>query len=280
MKVCVGIVTRGRSELARKAVSSALMQSPQPSLIWVIEDGVMGKKFEWKKEGPVKITRWIEQKGYMEGRQLMMMNAGAAIYVSLDDDAWFLDENAIQAAVREMEKDAKIAAVGFEILTPEKPEPMKDKGLKEAKMFIGCGHALRLSAVREVGGYEKMPAFYGGEEKDLSLRLMDKGWKVVTLTGVYTWHEKTEAARNLKKQRRAATTNDLSLILRRTPLEVLPFALFGNALNQIIFSLKKPYYFFSTVQGIFDFIKHSIFIIKKRQPVSRNTWTKWRKIRN
>ena len=118
------------------------------------------------------------------------------MYVSLDDDAWFLEPTAMAEAVRVMERDPKVAAVGFEILSPDCPRPSGKKGVEPAKMFIGCGHALRLKAVREVGGYEAMPGFYGGEEKDLCLRLLDRGWKVVKLSGSTVWHEKTLTQRD------------------------------------------------------------------------------------
>ena len=49
--VIVGIVTKGRAELAEKAVASALSQIPPPNLVWVVEDGLVGKPFKWEKGG-------------------------------------------------------------------------------------------------------------------------------------------------------------------------------------------------------------------------------------
>src|SRR5437762_12405020 len=49
-----------------------------------------------------------------------------------------------------------------------------------------------LSAAREVGLYEANPGSYGVEEKDLCLRLLDAGYKIVKLSGVHVWHDKTE----------------------------------------------------------------------------------------
>jgi GT2 family glycosyltransferase len=244
--------------------------------VWVIEDGVVGKPFEWKEGGPVKITRWETSHGYMAARQKMMMEADAEVYVSLDDDAWFLDPHAMAGAVRVMEEDPHVAAVGLEILTPDQPKPSGKKGVEGAKMFIGCGHALRLKAVREAGGYQKMPGFYGGEEKDLCLRLMDRGWNVVKLNGATVWHEKTLTQRDWLAQRRAATLNDLTLILRRAPSRQLPIALLGNALNQILFSIRNPQFLVATLQGLFDFALKGCGLVAARRPVSLETWARWR----
>ena len=277
MKAVVGIVTRGRAELAEKAVASAVAQVPPAELVWVIEDGVVGKSFEWEKGGPVKINRWAESKGYVAARQKMMTEAETDIYVSLDDDAWFLDSHAMAEAVRVMEEDPRVAAVGFEILTPDRPNPSGKKGLEGAKMFIGCGHALRLKAVREAGGYEGMPGFYGGEEKDLCLRLLDRGWKVVKLNGAVVWHEKTPQVRDLQKQRRAGVLNDLSLIWRRCPGLKVWFYLAGNIGHQILFSLQDPgTRLWPSLLGVGDFFLSLPVQWNLRKPVAQESWKRGR----
>ncbi|NCW27171.1 MAG: glycosyltransferase [Verrucomicrobia bacterium] len=277
MKVCVGIVTRGRAELAEKAVASALAQIPPPKLVWVIEDGVVGKPFEWKQGGPVKITRKETSLGYMAARQKMMMEADAEVYVSLDDDAWFLDPHAMAGAVRVMEENPRVAAVGFEILTPDNPKPSGKREVEAAKMFIGCGHVLRLKAVREVGGYEVLPGLYGGEEKDLCLRLINRDWKVVKLNGVTVWHEKTPHVRDLRQQRRAGVLNDLSLIWRRCPGAKVWFYLAGNISHQVMFSLKDPRKkLWPSVLGIGEFFFSLPAQWNLRKPVSQESWKKGR----
>jgi GT2 family glycosyltransferase len=274
MKVCVGIVTRGRAELAEKAVASALSQVPPPDLVWVIEDGLVGKPFSWEKGGPVRITSWTEPKGFMAGRHQMMMEAEADVYVSLDDDAWFLDPQAMAEAVRVMESDSKVAAVGFEILSPDCPQPLGKKGAEPAKMFIGCGHALRLQAVREVGGYEEMPGFYGGEEKDLCLRLINQNWKVVKLFGWNVWHEVTTRQRNLEHQRRASITNDLAIVFLRAPvIAMIPYIL-GTIINHFRYAFFRKASFKARLFGLIDFAENIPQLARKRKPVSLKCWCK------
>ena len=268
----MGIVTRGRAELAEKAVASALRQVPPPDLIWVIEDGLVGKPFAWQGSGPLRITRWNESRGYMAARQKMMMEAEADVYVSLDDDAWSLEPTAMVEAVRVMERDPKVAAVGFEILSPDCPQPSGKKGVEPAKMFIGCGHALRLKAVREVGGYEEMPGFYGGEEKDLCLRLMDMGWKVVKLVEIHVWHDLTPAQRNLDDQQASSVTNDLFLIWMRAPIFHLIPCFAGNFYNHLTFAIKNRYPLAPRIRGLIYFLRSWPNLFLKRKPVSNRVW--------
>ncbi len=278
MKVCVGIVTRGRAELAEKAVESALMQEPPPELVWVIEDGVVGKPFEWEKGGPVRITRWEKNQGYLAARIKMTQEAEGELFVSLDDDAWFLELDAIAHVLEVMKKDPKVGAVAFDILSPDRPQSQPRGTACEARMFIGCGHALRLSAVRAVGGYEQMPGLYGGEEKDLCLRLKDEGWRVVKLPGVHVWHDKTPTQRDLTAQRRAGVLNDLTLIWRRCPRWKVAFYLLGNSISQIRFSMGKPRERLGpTLQGIGEFLLAWPRLWASRRAVSAKTWKLYRR---
>jgi len=279
MKVIIGIVTRGRAELTKKTVASALMQIPPPDLVWVVEDGLVGDSFAWDKGGPVRITRWEENRGYLAARKMMMTETEADIYVSLDDDAWFLDAGSMSNAVQVMANDPRVAAVGFEILSPDQSKPVGNNGPKEARLFIGCGHALRLTAIREIGGYEEMPGLYGGEEKDLCLRLMDRGWKIVKLMGATVWHDKTNLQRDLEWQRESGVLNDLTLIYRRCPGLDMIFNLLGNLANQILFSLKSPRERLGpTLAGVAKFLLSLPQVWATRRPVRRETWKQYRSL--
>jgi GT2 family glycosyltransferase len=105
-------------------------------------------------------------------------------------------------------------------------------------MFIGCGHVLRLDAVRRLNGYAAFPGSYGGEEKDLCLRLLDAGYRVVKMPGTHVWHDKTEVQRDLSAQHRSGVCNDLTLTLRRTPLALLPAAVGWKVIRHLQFSAR------------------------------------------
>ena len=81
--------------------------------------------------------------------------------------------------------------------------------LKESNNFIGCGsHHQAESCKGDKLLYPYNPSFYGTEEKDLSIHLVDIGYKVVFYKGVYVWHDKTSISRNLYKQHRSGVCND------------------------------------------------------------------------
>ena len=95
-----------------------------------------------------------------------------------------------------------------------------------------------------LSGMVSDPGYYGSEEKDLSIRLVDKGYRVVFYKGVYVWHDKTSVARNLNKQHRSGVCNDLVFLFRSLFL----FSCFcSNLLYGIRFFRRVGAYFHASV---------------------------------
>ena len=144
-------------------------------------------------------------------------------------------------------------------------------------MFIGCGHVLRLDVVRMMNGYDPFPGAYGAEEKDLCLRLMDAGYRIVKMPGVHVWHEKTPTARDLRSQHRSGVCNDLALALRRAPLVTLPASIPWKLFRHVWFSaprgLLKP-----CLEGIAAFTKASPNLWRSRRPVALGTLRAFRRL--
>lgn len=222
--IVVGLVTRNRAEILPKAIASALAQRVPNLQVAVIDDGSTDGTAGLAAQYPqVRWSRRPASLGYMTARNEMMSLAGFDYFVSLDDDAWFLQEDEIAIAVEYLERHPRVAAVAFDILSPARPEPVPREQPGAVAIFVGCGHVLRLSAVRTVGAYEATPGSWGSEEKDLCIRLLDAGYGVVKLPGVHVWHDKTPVARELLTQYRSSVCNDLTLTFRRTPgLFVVP----------------------------------------------------------
>jgi glycosyltransferase involved in cell wall biosynthesis len=179
-QVLVGIVTRNRAAILPKAIESALSQNYSGVVqVAVLDDGSEDRTSILRDEFPgVQWQQWAPTRGYMESRNQLMRNADADYYLSLDDDAWFMDGDEIAAAIEHLENRPRVAAVAFDILSPDRREAVPRSAARLAPMFIGCGHVVRMSAVRESGFYTPSPGSYGSEEKDLCLRLLDHDWEV------------------------------------------------------------------------------------------------------
>jgi len=237
--VLIGIVTKDRADILPKSVGSALSQR-MSIRIAVIDDGSRDLTAEVMQRFPaVEWITWPESRGYVAARNYWITNADTEYFVGLDDDAWFLQGNEVGEALSVMERNPRTGAIAFDILSPDRPTPQLRKDVERVSSFIGCGHMLRLSAVREIGGYEENLGRYGGEEKDLSLRLLDAGYEIVRLNGVHVWHDKTTLAREIPTQHSSGVCNDLVMTVRRTPLYLLPLAMASKFYRHLIFGIRN-----------------------------------------
>lgn len=231
--VVVGIVTHNRAAILDKAIQSALTQSYEPLAVAVLDDASDDATPSLiDLYGNVQWTTTTSPLGCIKARNVLMRNSQADYYISLDDDAWFIGHDEIAVAVEYMEQNRHVAALALDILSPDRPTPVARISAHPTNTFIGCGHVLRLSAVREAGYYTPGPELYGAEEKDLCLCLRDRGHEVHLLPGVHVWHDKTEVSRDLRAQQSSNVCNDLAFALRRCPfpllIVVLPYKMFSH----------------------------------------------------
>lgn len=275
MSVLVGIVSKNRASILPKAIDSALSQTYPQVSVKVYDDNSSDDTWQLEKKYPnVGWEFSKENRGYVYARNKFMSETQADFFCSLDDDSWFIQSDSLTKAVDYLRKNPKAAAVAFDILSPDRPKEVSEGNPVEVNSFIGCGHVVRISQAREAGFYDPAPSFYGGEEKDLCIRLIDMGYKVMMLPGVHVWHDKTQTARNLKAQHRSGICNDLVFTWRRTPAVLLLPALASKLLKHIWFAIrfKNGYLLGACFQGFFDFFKVLIRGRLGRKPVSMTTF--------
>jgi hypothetical protein len=203
-----------------------------------------------------------------------MRDDDADFYLSLDDDAWFINEDEISIAVQHMEMNPKVAAVAFDILSPDRKKATLRSEPRPTHMFIGCGHILRISAVRECGFYVPGPGFYGSEEMDLCIRLLDRNWEIHLLPGVHIWHDKTTVARDIPAQHRSGVCNDLAFAARRCPFPLVLGIMPIKLINHVRFSarnhLLKP-----CLAGLGLFFSRVLDVLNSREPVRASTFVEF-----
>lgn len=270
--VLVGITTRNRAEILPRAIRSALAQSYPYVQIAVADDGSEDETPDLRGAFPqTRWERWELNRGLMSARNHLMQTSGADFYLSLDDDAWFIAEDEIATAVEYLEKNPHVAAVAFDILSPDRSHAGKRATPYPVASFIGCGHILRMSAVRDAGFYASSPGAYGSEEKDLCLRLLDRDWEVHFLPGVHIWHDKTVLARDQPAQHRSGVCNDLVFALRRCPFPLIVVVFPVKLLNHVRFAyrhgLLRP-----CLAGIRLFLRNALRAWQQREPVRGRTY--------
>ncbi len=265
--VLVGIATHNRADLLRKAIGSALDQSYRPLRVALVDDGSSDDTPSLKSDFPELLWhRFDPPQGYVKARDRMMLGATDDYYVSLDDDAWFIETDEIEVAVEYMEANPSVAAVGFDVLSQWRADKRPRGSATYVRNFIGCGHMLRLSVIKKLGGYADFPRTYGCEEKDLCLRIIDAGYEIASLPGVHVWHDYSFQGRDIDRQYLSVLYNDLVMVLWRAPLLLLLPALIWRAQHQFRMA-RKINCAHVLPKVIFDFARDAHRLWRGRQPV-------------
>jgi GT2 family glycosyltransferase len=269
MKVLIGITTKNRAAILPKAINSALAQDYPDKEVAVLDDASTDATNELRSRFPqVRWYRVEESLGILGARNRLMSETDADLYFSLDDDAWFIKGDEISLGVQLLAEHAEIAVLAYDILSPDRPEPVVRATPYRTHMYIGCGHLLRLSPARELGFYTPSPGFYGSEEKDLCVRLLNRGYEIMYLPGVHVWHDKAMLARDLPAQHRSGVCNDLFFAYRRCPYPMLLWLLPGKAASHLRFAISHKLVR-SCVEGMWMFLKTIPALASTREPVSR-----------
>lgn len=270
-KILIGITSKNRASILPASVNSGLALNYTSKEVAVFDDNSTDDTNKLPSVFPQVTWHFSkEEKGYVFARNMFLQNTDAKYFCSLDDDSWFLDTEQINNAVQYMNEHENVAVLAFDILSPDRKVTTTENIISETNNFIGCGHMMRVSSVKKVGYYIPNPGYYGGEEKDLCIRLIDHGFSIMRFPALKIWHEKSSIARNIIKQHRSGVCNDFVFMWRRTPLLYLIPSIFAKLYVHLLYPIryKNKSLYGALFSGIKDFIKF-LFIGKiNRKPVS------------
>jgi GT2 family glycosyltransferase len=187
------ILDWNRPDQTIEAVRSALAQRGVAQRIWVVDQGStqdnQDKLAAFCEDLPEVHVYWLDHNiGVAAGRNLATRLGLARYVVSLDNDAVFADDRCVARAVEHLERDARLGAVAFRILDEhtqsddafwDYPAALRQSELSgfAVTRFLGGGHVLRRAAFEQAGGYDER-LFFGGEERDVSWRMLGLGYRM------------------------------------------------------------------------------------------------------
>jgi GT2 family glycosyltransferase len=113
---------------------------------------------------------------------------------SFDDDSSPIDLDffADVPALFEAHPRVGIFAAGA-IVHDGEAVPARTRALAPVAEFVGCGAIVRRDAFLETQGYLPLEFGYGAEEVDVSLQLLDKGWKILKSDALRVRHRTSRA---------------------------------------------------------------------------------------
>lgn len=226
-RATVAVVTCNRREELRRALASARAQSVACELV-VVDDGSEDGTAEIvAAEFPeARLLRAERREGALVGRNRAVAAARAPVVFFLDDDAEFASEHVVAQTLPAFDT-AEAGAVSIPNLDDVNGElqwrvrPAPDGAQEVVLTFVGCAHAVRRSAFAEIGGYRESMSNYG-EETELALRLLDRGFVVLLGSSDPVHHRRSAIGRSQPREIRSRTRNTFLTALLLTPARALP----------------------------------------------------------
>jgi len=285
-RVSVVIPTRNRWAEVQRAVESCLSQD-YPALEILMYDDASEENLAEKLQQrypTVKTYRSAVNVGQLVLRNRGFLEATGKYIISLDDDAFFNDNSTISKVVEKLERYPDVAVIALPYYEP-RLQRMHWQGLKISEnntskdkliaTFVASAAAFRKQAVLSVKGYDES-LFFQGEESDLSIRLMEKGFDIISSNVTPLIHTVSEV-RNFRNMHINGPRNAILFIFSHAPWPFLVPRLLLTTLGTFWHGvvIKEPWL---KLIGIFRGYRDGLRSWRQRRPVTPQMWRKYRRL--
>jgi glycosyltransferase involved in cell wall biosynthesis len=176
------ITTRQRKTDLRKAIESCLSQDLNIEVLVFDDASEDGTADMVMQEYPsVRLFRMQDRKGYIVLRNLGFAEARSPYVFSIDDDAHFSHPSTVRLTLNAFANDDATGAIALQYFEPNRTPKQRymAETLSGARVrsYVGCAHAIRVDVARQLGGYREF-LVHQGEERDLCIRMLEKGYSV------------------------------------------------------------------------------------------------------
>lgn len=227
--VTVTIATRHRPAALDRCVRSLALAADRLESIVVVDDASQPPVDVEEMRGHgtaigvrVDVVRLDVHVGTAAARNLAARRATTRYVLSLDDDAFLVTADAVARAVALMEADGSVAAVAFAQADEHaarrqaSQQPAAGDVACYVPSFVGFACLIRRVRLLEVGGYREEFMMHG-EERELCLRWLDRGWRIVYLPDAPIAHVADSANRDPRAYVRHVIRNDCLNALYNEP---------------------------------------------------------------
>ena len=204
------IITYNRIEELKQTIENVRCEEDEYLELIIIDNAsndeteAYGKELQ-KNSEKIHYYRMEKNLGVAGGRNYAIRKAKGEILVFIDDDAVWEKDNNLTFIKRRFSEDANLGVLAFKIVNyytskvRREEFPFTNKSLNEneerlTSTYIGAGHAIRRSVFEKCGLYPE-EFFYGGEELDLSFRIINKQYLILYCPNIVVLHKQSPKGR-------------------------------------------------------------------------------------
>lgn len=271
------IITYGREEELYSTLNDLTNYKESDLEILLLDNNVDNSRQEKIenifRKSPINLKYYHDGNNYgvALGRNYIIEKAEGEILITLDDDVHIFDINdLIKKTERYFKENKEIGCLAFNIknyytkkaLRHEIPHGNKKLDFTqnvETYYFIGAGHAIKKEVYKECGLYPSDLGKYGGEESDLSFRIIKK-YEILYTSDIEIFHKVSPNGRMARSEENYFRyRNKLRIVQKYMPLKY-------KITNILIWSL----YYLMKERKIVKIYR----VLKENQMVEKKTITK------
>ena len=228
-------------------------------------------------------VRWMRlerNEGQAVARSAGFAAATGRYIVSLDDDSWLLESDALARIWRRMEALPRCAILGFNLFSPGMEISPAEDRLLAVSDHLTCGAAYRTDTLRRIG-YHLGFLRFEGEESDLSIKARGAGCDVLkdlAVRGFHDYDPSRRSAESMQRVRTYAVRNDLARTIVFFPWFLVPVLLAWRSAAHLLFALRHGL-LGATLRGYAGFVAILPQALGERAPISLEAARRYLKLR-
>jgi glycosyltransferase involved in cell wall biosynthesis len=279
--LAVVIVTKDRATLLDETLRRLQRQTWRPDEIVVVDDHSCDETQRLCRElgDQIRYIRLPRSQGCLYGRNLAAFTTSCEFTLSLDDDSWFVDDDALEQGVTLLLNQSHVAVLAFNIRSVDGSLQFPPTGqASETYTFTGCGYLLRNAALQGRPPY--LEFFQGqGEEKALSMQLYASGWIVLSVPYILVHHEQSLEGRNWNRVRLREHRNDILRELMMCPGTMLPWAIMKTWISHTRYNFSH-HHWATDLRVLLSLVDKTRFAFLSRSPMTKESYRRWQELRN
>ncbi len=269
-KASIVCVTYTRRDLALRCIKSCVEQDyPELEIVVVVNPSGDGTEEAMSQAFPhIKVIRTHKNIGLFPALNLAIANTTGDYIMTVDDDAYFLDHNAITHLVAEFQREPRLGAVTCNLEGPyETPIYGSDRYIE---VFTTGFTMVPRQVYTEWVGYYPGLFFIDAGETYICTRLWELGRPVKRLEKVRMYHERAMPGRLDQNRKFHELRDQILCVMMRYPWYLVPLSLFSKWYKSLFQQLRAGR-FWTWIHAWFSAFCHLPEALRFRIPVSWRT---------
>lgn len=243
MRCAVSIATHDRLDELQRTLAHVVKLQPGPDEIVVCADGCSDGTVAWLQAEYPQVRLFVNAKAVnsIRARDSIMRAVRSEIVLSLDDDSYPMETDALEKIKAEFQSNPELAVASFPQVTEEFPETLEgevDRRSGNVGTYVNAAAAFRVSVYLELGGFD-LDFEHMGDETDFSLRCIAAGYEIRRAGHITIRHHWSGTGRNEMRNHHRHARNEQWSIWKLCPFPWIVGVSLFRAVRQAQYAAKR-----------------------------------------